>query len=54
MLLLKHFITKVVECKAEDLNLYVCVAMHSLEMSLCSHDLHVMSLNNITINTAVD
>ena len=50
MLLLKHFITKVLEYKAEELNLYVLLRMCSLVMSLCSLDLHVTSLNNITIH----
>ena len=52
MLLLKQFITKVLEYKA-GLNRrikFVCIAMCSLVMSLCSCDLHVMSLNNITIH----
>ena len=31
---------------------FVCIAMCSLVMSLCSRDLHMKSLNNITI--AVD
>ena len=48
MLLLKHFITKVLEYKAglKGKIKFVCVAMCSLVMSLCSHDLHVTSLNN--------
>ena len=48
MLLLKHFITKILEYKAglKGRIKFVCVAMCSLVMSLCSHDLHVTSLNN--------
>ena len=47
--LLKHFVTKVLEFKL-GLNRrikFVCVAMCSLVMNLCSRDLHVTSLNNI-------
>ena len=29
---------------------FVCIPMCSLVMSLCSHDLHVMSLHTITIH----
>ena len=57
MLLLKHFITKVLEYKEGLTRIikFVCVALCSLVMSLCSHDLHVMLLNNITIHgIAVD
>ena len=46
MILLKHFITKVLEYIA-GLNgriKFVCVAMCSSVMSLCSHDLHMTSL----------
>ena len=53
MLLLKHFITKVLEYKA-GLNgriKFVCVAVCSLVMILCSCDLHVISLSNINYNT---
>ena len=53
MLLLKHFITKVLEYKA-GLNRrikFVCIAMCSLVMSLCSRVLQVMSLNNNYYNT---
>ena len=47
MLLLKHFVTKVPEYKAglKRRIKFVCIAMCSLVMSLCSRDLHVMSLN---------
>ena len=53
MLLLKHFINKVLEYKAglKGRIKFICVAMCSLVMSLCSHDLHVMSLNNNYYNT---
>ena len=53
MLLLKHFITKVLEYKAglKGRIKFVCVAMCSLVMNLCSHDLHVTSLNNNYYNT---
>ena len=53
MLLLKHFITEVLEYKA-DLKgriKFVCVAMCSLVISLCACDLHVTSLNNNYYNT---
>ena len=30
--------------------IFVCVAMCSLVMSVCSRDLHMMSLNTITIH----
>ena len=48
MLILKHFITKVLECKAglKGRIKFVCIAMCSLVMTLCSRDLHVTSLNN--------
>ena len=49
MLLLKHFITKVLEYEA-GLNRrikFVCIAMCSLVMSLCSRDLHVTSYNTL-------
>ena len=48
MLLLKHFVTKVLEYKAglKGRIKFVCVAMCSLVISLCSRDLHVTSLNN--------
>ena len=52
LLLLKHFVTKVLEYKA-GLNRrikYVCIAMCSLVMSLCSRNLYMTSLNNITIH----
>ena len=53
MLLLKHFITKVLEYKAEELNLYALLHMCSLVMSLCSRDLHVTSLIIIiTLNSS--
>ena len=42
-ILLKYFITKVLEYKAEELNFYASVAMCSLVMSLCSCELHVTS-----------
>ena len=53
MLLLKHFITKVLEYKVglKGRIKFVCVAMCSLVMSLCSRDLHV-SLNNNTLNSS--
>ena len=53
MLLLKHFITKVLEYKAglKGRIKFVCVAMCSLVMILCSRDLHVTSLNNNYYNT---
>ena len=53
MLLLKHFITKVLEYKAslKGRIKFVCIAMCSLVMSLCSRDLHVMSLINNYYNT---
>ena len=49
MLLLIHFNTKVVEYKAglKGRIKFVCVAMCSLVMSLCSRDLNVTSLNTI-------
>ena len=50
MLLLKHFITEVLEYKAGRIK-FVCVAMCSLVMSLCSRDLHVTSLNKNYYNT---
>ena len=48
-----HFITKVLEYKAglKGGIKFVCIAMCSLVMSLCSHDLHVTSLNNNYYNT---
>ena len=48
MLLLKHFITKVLEYKVglKGRIKFECVAICSLVMSLCSHDLRVTSLNN--------
>ena len=48
-----HFITKVLEYKAglKGRIKFVCIAMCSLVMSLCSHDLHVTSLNNNYYNT---
>ena len=54
MLLLKHFITKVLEYKAglKGRIKFVCVAMCSLVMSLCSRDLHMTSLNNNTLNSS--
>ena len=54
ILLLKHFITKVLEYKAglKGRIKFVCVAMCSLVMSLCSRELHVMSLNNNTLNSS--
>ena len=53
MLLLKHFITKVLEYKPglKGRIEFVCIAMYSLVMSLCSHDLHVTSLNNNYCNS---
>ena len=53
MLLLKHFITEVLEYKLglKGRIKFVCVAMCSLVMSLCSCDLHVTSLNNNYSNT---
>ena len=55
MLLLKHLITEVLEYKG---NLkgrikLLCIVMCSLVMSLCSHDLHMMSLNNNYYNTLI-
>ena len=38
------YITKILEYTVEELNLYALLAMCSLVMSLCSCDLHVMSL----------
>ena len=32
---------------------FVCIAMCSLVMNLCLHDLHVTSLNNIEINSGL-
>ena len=56
MLLLKHFITEVLEYKAglKRRIKFVCVAMCSLVMSLCSCDLHVTSLNNNYYNTLIN
>ena len=53
MLLLKHFITEVLEYIAglKGRIKFVCVAMCSFVMSLCSRDLHMMSLNNNYYNT---
>ena len=50
MLLLKHRITKVLEYTAclKGRIKFVCVAMCSLVMSLCSRDLLVTSLRTIT------
>ena len=48
----KHFMTKILEYKV-GLNRrikFVCVAMCSLVMRLRSRDLHMASLNNITIH----
>ena len=47
MLLLKHFITEVLEFKVglKGRIKFVCVAMCSLVMSLCSRDLHATSLD---------
>ena len=45
---LKSFVTKVLEYK--DRSKFVCVAMCSLVMSLCSRDLLVTSLRTITIH----
>ena len=49
MLLLKHFITKVLEYKAglKGRIKFVCVAMCALVMSLSSRDLHMTSLQYI-------
>ena len=46
------FITEVLEYKASlnRRNEFACVAMCSLVMSLCSHDLLMTSLNAITIH----
>ena len=41
MLLLKHFITEVLEYKAEELNLDALLCTCSLVMSLCSRYLHI-------------
>ena len=53
MLLLKRFITKVLEYKAglKGRIKFICIAMGSLVMNLCSRDLHVTSLNNNYYNT---
>ena len=50
MLLLKHFITKD-KAGLQGRIKFVCVAMCSLVMSLCSRDLHMTSLNNNYYNT---
>ena len=47
---LKHFITKVLKYKVGRIK-FVCIAMCSLVMSLCSHDLYVTSLNDNYYNT---
>ena len=54
MLLLKHFITKVLEYKAglKGRIKFVCIAMCSLVMNLCLRDLHVMSFSNNTLNSS--
>ena len=48
MLPLKHLITKVLEYKAglKGRIEFVCIAICSLVMSLCSRNLHMTSLNN--------
>ena len=52
MLLLKHFITKLLEAKAGLKRIkFVCVAMRSLVMNLCSCDLHVIKYYN-TLNSS--
>ena len=55
MLLLKHFITKVLKYKAglKGRVKFACVAMCSLVMSLCLRDLHVTSLNNNYYSTLI-
>ena len=52
MLLIKSFISKVLEHKAGLITRikFICIAMCSVVMNLCSRDLLVMSLRTITIH----